>query len=1118
MFRSYSQAEEIKKEDLINNVEFIDDVETFLRERKGITEPMTSEESYDAFMQHMRFHNVNEVTTIRDLEYAQNANAEGKLRFGSLIDTFDKLDEGVGITGAVDYMQGFVTAPSTYLGLATGGSGKLAALAGVQGAKIATRKILSEALKGSAKAMAVEGAIGFGQGAVQEQARVETRLQDRATGVRPMVHGATSALTAGLINFPINIAQTKSAIKANEKFVSQQLLAAEKATKARENSKIVIREADTKEVSEVRDTLKSLDPELVRKGRLFKQTSSTSDTLEFGLPVEVMDNITAAAIKIKQKIRPEKNERVTSALQRAMERNETGLLDDVSNILEEHNLNYDTFSYFFLSEVSDAGRVLGGMGKLSREISEKSKIKKLEDATPKDTQVTYKFSQKIVDGLLSDLDKLNAIGKSSIDSDSAKALLNNRNAIGGFFKDLDRLRLGVMTSQPATTMRNNLNGGFRIAIDAATRSFDNILSARNPFDGTFDIAANMLSPYEAIITQQIFKETFPELSAKLFRQAADLEAAYGGEGAMATLGRKVNVLNTMSDNIFKRAVLSASLKRRISDGSYEMTDDIREKLLLNRLTRIGGREQAVKSIEEAKAAGDDAMGALYFANGNLLEQKKLHFHDLLETNNLDKIPDSVLKESIEDAYDFVYQTSFKGTNFFGKLAKGTIKAHQDMPFLISSFLPFPRYVANQMKFIYQHTPVIGLLPFDKPVSKESVAELGKEMAVRKYIREKMPKQMTGAMLFMTAYNWRLKQGDTTNWYEFKDNNENIIDGRPVYGPFAAHVLVADFMIRYQNGSLPANKVSIMRDGLQATLGSTFRTGMGLYALDNLLEDLPDLFSRDAGGKGTKILAEGIGNVMNTFLLPASALRDVYAQFDTDARGIPETRNGEMNFLDILYARGTRSLPKNFASEYTERARSAFETGDLVQVNPLEKQMFGLTKRKPKNKLQAEMIKVGLRPFDVYRRDKNEIRDKYIRELLSTRGGAFNLEDNLYTLMESDRYKNLPYTADGRAIKRDMLDAAAKNVIAQVRDKADARIEMEAYDAGASYTYTDAITWQRLNRVDKNRIDAEYRMMLGGENSVSADRDKTVTIDGQRINVLQWALDRAKQIRGQKGSD
>ena len=181
-------------------------------------------------------------------------------------------------------------------------------------------------------------------------------------------------------------------------------------------------------------------------------------------------------------------------------------------------------------------------------------------------------------------------------------------------------------------------------------------------------------------------------------------------------------------------------------------------------------------------------------------------------------------------------------------------------------------------------------------------------------------------------------------------------------------------------------------------------------------------------------------------------------------------------------------------------------------------MFGLTKRKPKNKLQAEMSRVGLRPLDMYRRDKNDIRDKYMRELLSMRGGAFNLEDTLTTLMESERYKRIPYTADGISIKRDMLDAAAENIIAQVRDKADVRIEQEAYDAGASYSYSDAMAWQRLNRIDKKRIDAEYRMILGGENSVSEDRDRTVLISGKRINVLQWALGRAKQIRGKKGTD
>ena len=46
----------------------------------------------------MRYHNVNEVTVLRDLEYAQNSNNEGKLRFASLMDAFDRVDEGISLT------------------------------------------------------------------------------------------------------------------------------------------------------------------------------------------------------------------------------------------------------------------------------------------------------------------------------------------------------------------------------------------------------------------------------------------------------------------------------------------------------------------------------------------------------------------------------------------------------------------------------------------------------------------------------------------------------------------------------------------------------------------------------------------------------------------------------------------------------------------------------------------------------------------------------------------------------------------------------------------------------------------------------------------------------------
>ena len=81
MFREYNKKDELTKEELLADKDFVNDASTFLSERGGIKKPMSPEETYDAFMEHMRFHNVNEVTTIRDLEYAQNADADAKAGF-----------------------------------------------------------------------------------------------------------------------------------------------------------------------------------------------------------------------------------------------------------------------------------------------------------------------------------------------------------------------------------------------------------------------------------------------------------------------------------------------------------------------------------------------------------------------------------------------------------------------------------------------------------------------------------------------------------------------------------------------------------------------------------------------------------------------------------------------------------------------------------------------------------------------------------------------------------------------------------------------------------------------------------------------------------------------------
>ena len=56
---------------------------------------------------------------------------------------------------------------------------------------------------------------------------------------------------------------------------------------------------------------------------------------------------------------------------------------------------------------------------------------------------------------------------------------------------------------------------------------------------------------------------------------------------------------------------------------------------------------------------------------------------------------------------------------------------------------------------------------------------------------------------------------------------------------------------------------MLRDGLQATLGSTFRVGAGLSFIENVLE------KGSLEGKTRDKLLEAAGDVLGTYLIPFS---------------------------------------------------------------------------------------------------------------------------------------------------------------------------------------------------------------------------------------------------------
>lgn len=1056
--KQYNLKEELTEEDLVNDLDFIDDASMFLHERQGLDEVLSGQETYEKFMEHMRFHDVNEITALRDLEYAQNSELSSKHRFGRLIDAYDKVNEDVSGRMMWDYASGVLQAPSTYIGVATGGLGKASAMAGTQVAKLGVRKILAEGLRTATQAAAAEGAIGAVQGGLQELTRVETGLQEEFTGRRTAMTGLSSAAVGGLINFPLGTGipgltkgQARRASETNELYEKAQLASAQKANEASKVSKEVLANADEATKTKIRETLDELDPTKVKIGRMLKQNLAKGETMTSALGSEVVENISAAAIRVKDKLNIGDTERVTSAVARLISEDKFVELQDVRKILDEHNLTPDQFSLVYMAEISEAGRMLSSQSRISKALG----------------------TRTIVDDLINDVDSLEKAGQSGFSAGDAVSLSKGRSII----RDLDTFRLGMMTVQPATTMRNNLNGGMRMAVDAATRSMDNILNLRNPLDGTFDVYKYAFNPYEASAMRKLFTEAMPVEAAQLFREAADIAGKTSQEGALAKIGRKANFFNTASDNFFKRAVLSASLKRRLLDEGRNAVSEYKKSVLKKTGKLSEADNKAIKNIKD-----------------------RYDLYKIIEKADWNTIPDDILKMSIKDAYEFTYQSSIEGSGIFSRMGRGVMNLHRDMPFVISSFIPFPRYIANQLKFQFEYAPFIGMLPLGGIKGQ--------------YTKKRLAKQLVGAGMFAAAYQWRDLQGDTANWYDIKTNDGNIIDGRAVYGPFGLYMLAADLYYRYQRGTMPTSIDDYVKSGLQATIGSTFRVGLGLYALDKFYQDARD-------GKFEKIGGEFAGNIINTFSIPLSVIKDFEGQVSPELREIPETspavvgRSGEVNFLDYMLLRGGRSLP-DFAQERimpffgqeqfasNEAARSPFQTGKLMSVHPIEKQLFGFNMRPKKNSLQEEMSKLNVTPFEVYKRDSNPTVDFYMRQELSREGSEINLNEEMERFIESEDYTRLPSIPE----KREKFKDKAREIITSARGTTMERIANEDAISGRSYNEVDFISYSKLPAGKKEVLNEQYKREFGGR-SISQDKDLYIIEDGAYINVMTWAAGRAR---------
>jgi hypothetical protein len=1095
LYHTYKQ-EFLNRDTLIEDEDFIDDASSFLIEREGkkAEDLDTNEKVYDAYMEHFRFQNVNEVTALRDMTYAQEADNEQRARLGRLMDTYDRMDSDLGLKAAGDYLEGVFTAPSTYAGIFSFGAGKAGAVAANQGVKLGIR----QAIKGAGIAATVDAAVAGATVAAQEETRVETGIKEEMDLTQVGAATALGFVASGAIGAGVNLMKYNSSKAAQEIVNTATKQEEEVIEQVNKISQKVFKNKKTKDLAEELEKKLSLSetiPDELKKGEAIKAGMTDE---QFRLRGEINDkliqNIAAAAARVAADIPPridpktgarvaagsiaDKKERTTSRIARGI-RERIIPQDQLERILKEHHISieqlgsvmYDDLGAIVAERVSEAGKTLRAAGSgptnkadLKRQI--KAELNMLDD----ELLSMGNFSNKARLKALKELEETTGIKLQS--------------KIGNALQHVTKARVGFMTVQLATTVRNTTNGYMRNYVYAMDNlgsglfnmAKGNINKLKNLGDeealkaaedavklgrSQMRVAADSarlkdlvfgISSAESMALERLFKDDMfgrSEMAQQLFRDMADVAEQTGAEKGLMGLARKMNVLNTMSDNMFKRAIFSREL-----DASIRRLNP----------------ERSLKSV--------------------------------LQENQLDSIPKETIADAMEKALDFTYQTGkFKGKEgFFNEFSDAFIRFGQSTAG--STVVPFPRYMVNQFRFMYEHMPVVGMFDFGGVLNKSDYAD-------------RIGKQITGLTMLGTFFAIRSQFGDeTTGPYEYKDPTSNeLFDMRATLGPFAAYAMIADYLYRTRPDLHGNDKVAdtlpySVREFYSAITGGQGRAGTQLALVDGLAEVAINGIQE---GKPMERLKEGMatvtGSYLNSFTVGAGVIKDVVATVDPDFRKVPD--NNDVELIPYMLKQATRSFPQTvdpdadgllgmtgIGPQRDAIAQSPTRSGGMRYINPFVKQLTGLTYKPQKTYAEREVSRLG---FDYYELAPRNIQlDKPLSNEAKGLMGKY-MERQIASYIASKEYKSLPTDK----LKRDHLKQQINTFRTKARKLA---LDPERMNSGLTNNERNqrfkTIYYNTVGTSDRLRIEERYKIQHGG---------RTIAEDG----AFEYALSEAEKMKQRK---
>jgi hypothetical protein len=548
----------------------------------------------------------------------------------------------------------------------------------------------------------------------------------------------------------------------------------------------------------------------------------------------------------------------------------------------------------------------------------------------------------------------------------------------GIWKRLENVRRGLLVTQVATAMRNMETQVANIGIHGLEDAMEaGIMKTLGNFGGAKGKAIAAAHPTNAMGTIMRIGEMLLPGKSRSFQEVEALKGVFGRVDA--PVGDQA-LLNP----------LTASFSSDIMIGPS--------------LDNMGALEKATIWLNSANRLQEFGIRRAVFTSelDRLLSAKNQSLSKIIDHGMIDTLDRGDVKAAVNKALETTWGEEFLSNMDGAKgMAGAAIQAVNKIgfgPLRATQVIPFPRFMANSVKWQYQHSPL--------PMMKMLVSpDDWKRMAAGDI--KPIIKATTGTGLFMSAYQLRNSEYAGEKWYEVRPSDDvnrflkeapgSTYDMRP-YNPFASFLFAADLMKRAQGGEAPPMTT---RDIAMGFMSVNLRAGAGMYVLDQFLDtmgsaaagiDNPEASFSEAMVQGG---AEYLGSSWAGMLVPFQQLKDIARSFD------------DMNGTDNSTVRDTTDAP--LAGQMARKLPGADENLPPVELptreaapktgGPLKRQLLGLTVRGPKNPVEKELDRLGFSRSNILPSTGNSkwdtMRAKHMGPIV---------EQHLPKLVESDYYK------------------------------------------------------------------------------------------------------------------